>query len=206
MKGLIYKDACILRTYFRAYSLTALIFSALAILGENVFFLAYIFIVTTTVPLSVMTEDNNSGWNVYAATMPYSRAQLVAVKYIDGLIMLGFMLVFAVISLVGIMLRAGSFSAGDFFNVLGLGVSAALFNIAAMLPCAYKFGAEKGRVIFLFIIGIEFATLALLAYSGFVSSDTSVSSIPAVVLLLAAVALYVLSWRISTAIYAKQEF
>lgn len=206
MKGLIYKDACILRTYFRAYSLTALIFSALAILGESVFFLAYIFIVTTTVPLSVMTEDNNSGWNVYAATMPYSRAQLVAVKYIDGLIMLGFMLVFAVISLVGIMLRAGSFSAGDFFNVLGLGVSAALFNIAAMLPCAYKFGAEKGRVIFLFIIGIEFATLALLAYSGFVSSDTSVSSIPAVVLLLAAVALYVLSWRISTAIYAKQEF
>ena len=206
MKGLIYKDACILRTYFRAYSLTALIFSAMAVFCDSAFFLAYIFIVTTTVPLSVMTEDNNSGWNVYAATMPYSRAQLVAVKYIDGLIMLGFMLVFAVISLVGIMLRAGSFSAGDFFNVLGLGVSAALFNLSALLPCAYKFGAEKGRVIFLFIIGIEFATLALLAYSGFVSSDTSVSSIPAVVLLLAAVALYVLSWSISTAIYAKQEF
>lgn len=206
MKGLIYKDACILRTYFRAYSLTALIFSAMAVFCDSAFFLAYIFIVATTVPLSVMTEDNNSGWNVYAATMPYSRAQLVAAKYVDGLMMLGFMLIFAVISLVGIMLRAGSFSAGDFFNVLGLGVSAALFNIAALLPCAYKFGAEKGRVIFLFIIGIEFATLALLAYSGFVSSDTSVSSIPAVVLLLAAAVLYVLSWRISTAIYAKQEF
>lgn len=206
MKGLIYKDACILRTYFRAYSLTALIFSAMAVFCDSAFFLAYIFIVATTVPLSIMTADNTSGWNVYTVAMPFSRAQLVAVKYIDGLIMLGFMLVFAVISLVGIMLRAGSFSAGDFFNVLGLGVSATLFNIAAMLPCAYKFGAEKGRVIFLFIIGIEFATLALLAYSGFVSSDTSVSSIPAVVLLLAAVALYVLSWRISTAIYAKQEF
>lgn len=206
MKGLIYKDACILRTYFRAYSLTALIFSALAILGENVFFLAYIFIMVTTVPLSVMTEDNNSGWNVYAATMPYSRAQLVAAKYVDGLMMLGFMLIFAGISQAGMMLKAGDFSAGCLLSTLAVGVSAALFNLSALLPCAYKFGAEKGRVIFLFIIGIEFATLALLAYSGFVSSDTSVSSIPAVVLLLAAVALYVLSWSISTAIYAKQEF
>ena len=183
MKGLIYKDACILRTYIRAYFWVALVFSALAILGENVFFLAYIFIMVTTIPLSVMTEDNNSGWNVYATTMPYSRAQLVAVKYIDGLIMLGFMLIFAGVSQTGMMLKAGDFSAGGLFS-----------------------GAEKGRVIFLFIIGAEFAALALLAYLGFVFSDTGISSIPAVVVLLAAAALYVLSWRISTAIFSKQEF
>lgn len=206
MKGLIYKDACILRTYIRAYFWVALVFSALAILGENVFFLAYIFIMVTTIPLSVMTEDNNSGWNVYATTMPYSRAQLVAVKYIDGLIMLGFMLIFAGVSQTGMMLKAGDFSAGGLFSTLALGVSAALFNLSALLPCSYKFGAEKGRVIFLFIIGAEFAALALLAYLGFVFSDTGISSIPAVVVLLAAAALYVLSWRISTAIFSKQEF
>lgn len=206
MKGLIYKDACILRTYFRSYFWVALVFSALAILGENVFFLAYIFIMVTTVPLSVMTEDNNSGWNVYAAAMPFSRAQLVAAKYIDGLMMLGFMLIFAGISQAGMMLKAGDFSTSGLFSTLALGVSAALFNLAALLPCAYKFGAERGRVIFLFIIGAEFAVLALLAYLGFISSVTSVSSAPSIVLLLAAVVLYLLSLWISTAIFSKQEF
>lgn len=206
MKGLIYKDVCMLRTYFRAYFLTALVFSAMAIFCESVFFLAYIFIVTTTVPLSIMVEDNTSGWNVYAAAMPFSRAQLVAAKYIDGLIMLGFMLIFAVISLAGMMLKAGCFSAGDFFNMLGVGVSATLLNISALLPCAYKFGADKGRIIFLFIIGIEFAAVAVLASVGIVSSSTDISAVPSIVLLLAAVVLYLLSWRISTAIFAKQEF
>lgn len=206
MKGLIYKDVCILRTYLRAYSLTALIFSAMAVFCDSAFFLAYIFIVTTTVPLSIIVEDNTSSWNVYAAAMPFSRAQLVAVKYIDGLIMLGFMIVFALVSLIAMMLKADSFSVSFLFTALAFGVSASLFNISALLPCAYKFGAEKGRIVFLFIIGVEAAVLSVLASCGIINSDTSVSSIPAVAVLLATAVLYVLSWRIATAIFAKQEF
>ena len=75
-----------------------------------------------------------------------------------------------------------------------------------MLPILFRFGAEKGRLAYLIFIGVicgGITALSLSASSKNVSAATMPT--PTLGLCVGAIMLYILSWRLSVALYQKRE-
>ncbi len=86
MKGLLLKDFYQLTKYCRAYLAVALVFAAAAAVNNNMFFLVYPMIMVSVIPINLISYDEKSKWNLYAGALPYSRRQLVSVKYVIALV------------------------------------------------------------------------------------------------------------------------
>ena len=182
MKGLLIKDVYMLRGYCRVFILLMLImFAALIFTGGSSFFILYTSVLTGTLPVTALSYDDREKWCVYCQTLPVTRAQYVAGKY-----------------------------------VLGMGCAACAVLITAAcalvltapslcLPLFFRFGAEKGRTAYLFII------VLLCAGASIVSGDGA--SLPAqmaqpgmgAAAIVAAAVLYGASWLLSTRFYVQRE-
>ena len=136
-----------------------------------------------------------------------SVAQLVSAKYLMGLIFNGGVLLvcLGVLALRQIL--------GDGFDLdafLGAGLLCFVLGVAApafLLPLAFKFGPEKGRLLFTVLIaslcGAGFALGQTDFLSGLAIGNTVVVALAAAGVTLA---LYLLSWRLSIHFYQKKEF
>ena len=81
MKALIRKDLYVLSTQFKLLVLVMVLFSAI----PGGLFVPFTFIYATMLPsVSLMSIDEQSKWDSLALMLPYSRRQLVTVKYIMG--------------------------------------------------------------------------------------------------------------------------
>ncbi len=86
MKGLLIKDVYMLRGYCRVFILLMLImFAALIFTGGSSFFILYTSVLTGTLPVTALSYDDREKWCVYCQTLPVTRAQYVAGKYVLGL-------------------------------------------------------------------------------------------------------------------------
>ena len=74
------------------------IFAAGAVFSDNLFLLFYPIMMAGVVPISLISYDEKSKWNVYAGVFPYSKEELVSVKYIIALLFLAFKLVSSISS------------------------------------------------------------------------------------------------------------
>ena len=76
---------------------------------------------------------------------------------------------------------------------------------ALCLPLIFKWGVEKGRILFLVMIGIVFGGSAALALGVEDGGSFSLPGNLSVWLLLGAIVLYALSWRLSIRLYRSRE-
>ena len=85
--------------------------------------------------------------------MPYSKAQLVSVKYIVTLLLLAMA---AVLAVVVQLVRAGTGAgnAGSMGGILGMLLSAGLVTPAVLLPLVFRFGVEKARILYGIVLGL----------------------------------------------------
>lgn len=213
MKGLLLKDWYQVRTNMKTMYLTVafvLVIWVLSTSSAYVFPVSYAAIFLGILPVNLLTYDQSVGWVEYGRTLPVSKKTLVAEKYLIGLFCAAAAVVIGGLFVTVIPLRTGT--APDVLSLLAGSVCAILLINGISLPLLYRFGAEKARMIYV----LAFAGLgALLGGGGAVMDELQQNGpgsrplpVPlwlAAVLLLAVLALYAVSWRVSVAWYGKYK-
>lgn len=204
MKGLLIKDFYQMCRHCRAFLLIVVLFSALSALEDTSLFIAlYPALFSGMIPVSLLSYDERSGWREYSGTLPYTKAQLVSGKYILGL---AIELAVVAISALAQWIRFGRYGVLeglDVSAVMGMLVLMGFFSSGVSLPLMYKWGVEKGRIIYYVVICVGCAAsfiLSDLAESGRVFVIVS-GDIFAVCCLVGAV-FYALSWWLSVVWYS----
>lgn len=206
MKGLLLKDVYMINKYCRAYILVIVLFLAVSVFGNgNMFLTIYPYLITGMLLVTLITYDEREKWSEYAGTLPYTRAQIVSAKYILGLSIIMPVIIFTAIVRAVETITAKTFIFNEYCTLLMTLVSISLIVPAIILPFIFKFGAEKGRIIYYVFIG---GTCAIGASLEKINGNpftllAEVSPVPAGFLI--AILLYVLSWLLSIHFYKNRE-
>lgn len=205
MKGLLLKDFYMSWKYCRSYLFIAVIFFAAAFVdGQKMFYIMYPAVLSGMVCVSLISYDEKSKWNLYAETLPVSRADSVSAKYIITAIFVSIimLLAFAVQILSSLATVNFVFSKLNMSEILAVISSVsvvALAGPAILLPLIFKFGIEKGRIAYYIVLGVACAAAFM-----FPAKDNFTFLLPYVssfTIFLAALAVFLLSWFISIKLY-----
>lgn len=206
MKGLLYKDFCLMKKHCRAYLFVVVFLLLAAVMEEDgLFMLLYPCMLAGMVPVTLMGYDERSGWDRYCAMLPYTEAQIVSAKYVVGLLM---QVIVMALSATAQVLRAWRFGdAGVPLGVLmAMMVTASFTSVGLCMPFMFKFGVEKGRIAYYLMIGMVCLPCAAVSMS---FGGASAAAMPGAPVWLAAAALstaiYAASWCVSVAWYKKRE-
>ncbi len=207
MKGLLLKDWYMIMKYCKAYLLISLVFIGVSVMGDdNFFFILYPCIMCGMIPTTLLGYDERSKWDQYCAALPYTKAEIVSSKYLIGLAtQVGILLLSAVIQ--GIRMRVnGVFSWESFGSILSVVATISLLAPAITLPPMFRWGVEKGRMAYYISIGLICAISAfVVSISGITLLGALPSSSAMLLLGLAALATYGVSWYLSILFYQKRE-
>ncbi len=228
IKGLLTKDLLQLKSYQKTLIVFILVFIGTAIAQSNAKGVSSMLIFMMTFGLGMFSMasfsyDEMAKADTYLLSMPLTRKDMVKEKYILSICAV---IIGAIIGLVASLVGNIALSyikpefSGIEFNIietLGLLVGSIL-GVGLMqciqIPCVFKWGAEKGRLQILVIIGL----LALIIGGAFLligKMDLAISPtqeiqnfvmtyLP-VILLVVAVGIYYGSYRISLKIVKKKE-
>lgn len=207
MKGLLLKDWYMVMKYCKAYLLICLVFIGVSIMSDdNFFFILYPCILCGMIPVTLLGYDERSKWDQYCAALPYTKAQIVSGKYLLGMgTQIGMLLLSAVIQVIR-MRVSGAFSWKSFSCILSMLAILSFLTPAISLPPMFRWGVEKGRMAYYISVGL---VCGISAFVVNVSDITLLGSLPsstAMLLLgLAALVAYGVSWYLSIVFYRKRE-
>ena len=207
MKGLLLKDAYLAWAHFKMYLVMVLAFSLLSAADPGNFFLVfYPCMLCGMIPVNLIAYDERSKWDIYSALLPFTRAQIVASKYIFGLI--GQAIILSLVAVVNTlrMAIAGGMDWQYLIDLMGILVMFASVSIALPLPFIFKMGVEKGRMGYYMMIGL--AGVGSGVAGGLLGDNVSAFSLPDLavpIMLLVGIAVYGFSWWLSVRFYEKRE-
>lgn len=206
MKGLLLKDFYMMKKYCKSHAVITLSFLIVSVLEKgNAFFMLYPVLLSCMIPITLISYDERQKWNVYGQTFPYSRRQMVSVKYIMTLVIVAAVCVLSA----AVQLSQWAFHGyvqQDFLNTILVMLVSGLVAPAVMMPIVFKYGTEKGRIIYYTVIIIFCAAYGVIAISGpkVVIGGLSAGWIPYVMVAAGAV-LFAVSWELSMVFYEKRE-
>lgn len=220
MLGLLYKDQMtIWSSYRKNFLLIVVLYTAMAYTLDMAFMLFALVFMGGLYIASTLSFDEMSRWDAYARTLPVSAGQLVGAKYLLALGWMGGSFVLAELLLTACDLIKGRLQESLLYNLAGclVALGIVLIYYALVLPLSYKLGAARARSGVIVAIGISAGLVAFASYT--TKSDSplgflTVSGMNEIALLFvicagviaAGLVLFVISWMVSTAIYAKKEF
>lgn len=200
MKGLLLKDFYVLKKELRAFLFIVVFFTAFSFLGDNnSFFMFYGLIMLPIVNISLISYDERSHWDSFLETTPVSRSTAVTEKYLLNLLLL---LLWSPVVLAVYLVQAANL--GNPVQAICICAYMALFFPAVIYPFIFALGSEKGRFAYFIFI---FAAMAAIA-AGVSLMDRGAFVIPdelSLILLLPPVVIYLISWRLSIALYKKRS-
>ena len=208
MKGLLLKDAYMAAKYCRAYLLIVAVFLIAApFSGDNLFLMMYPCILASMVPVNLLAYDAQSKWEQYAGTLPCSRAQLVSAKYLIGLFAsCGVLVLIALVQ--GIRMAVGSIPVQALGSLMAMSLISSFVVPAITLPLIFRFGPEKGRILYMVVVGIACGISAVVSitqsptlFSREISTELPVLGL----ICLAAAVVYGASWYLSILFYKTRE-
>lgn len=203
MKGLIRKDFYLLWSYCRLiplFLLAFIVFSTFSSDGQSPFFNYYPCILSSTLPVNLLAYDDAERWLTYCDTLPVTRRQYVSGKYIMSLLCDGTVFLLSAIAAVIRLCRNGAFCPADLTDQLAVLATISLLSSALVMPPIFKFGAQKGRIVFIGVIGIFCGLAAILD-----TPDLSGVSLPIGLLPILATVIFAASWLLSIRFYEKRE-
>ncbi len=210
MKGLLMKDWLVL--WRKNKLILFILFSSVVVspfLGSHFFLiLAFPIAFTFTGMLSITTIsfDEQSKWEQYAITMPYSRKELVLSKFVFIIIALSVISLISFFTWTILIIFHGNriIDTQILVSLLMISISVGLVLPAINLPLVIKLGAEKGRA-----VTIISAVLIVLFWFDFLITPNVFAPIFAriniVLFPIFALALLGVSAFISLKIYEKRE-
>lgn len=207
MKGLLLKDAYLAWSHFKMYIVLVLGFSLLsAVEPGNFFFVFYPCMLCGMIPVNLIAYDERSKWDVYTALLPFTRAQIVASKYLFGLIGLGIILTLVAGVNIVRMAISGGVDWKYLFDLMGMMIMLAAVSVALPLPFIFKMGVEKGRMGYYVMIGM--AGVGSGIAGGLLGDNVAAFTLPALaipIMLAVGIGVYALSWWLSVRFYEKRE-
>lgn len=204
MKSLLLKDFYMIAAYCRSFLMVLGIFLlTFAVTGTNQFLLMFPVVLMVMIPITLHSYDEKSGWALYARAMPYNKRVIVSERYVLMLILLGVvMLLNSGVALATLSSRQ-VFVPEEFLSLFAVMLSIGILCPCITLPCAYRFGSEKGRIIFLSIVML--ASLAFTSVSVGGISDNLSTPISPLWFPLAAALLLPVSYLLSVRFYERRE-
>lgn len=200
MKGLFLKDLYMIKAYFRTLIAIAVVFIISSFWGGgNMFLIIYPMIVAEMLPMSILSYDEKSRWDVYCGTLPCSKSAVVSVKYLSCLVYVAVMFALSLLVQSLRITRAGG-DMSELAVIMAMLLSIGLVGPSLMLPVIFRLGTEKGRMAYYVVIGALCALSFLLPEKLPSALANSVALLP-----LAAAALFAASWLLSIFFYRKRE-
>ncbi len=167
MSALLLKDFYMIRKYCRLQLILTVVFIAGYALGGpgnmSIFMLAYPIIMAAMIPYTLLAYEERDKWDVYARSLPLSVRDLVAEKYILGLIMITAVSVIVVILsfITGFLPANAAAGSGRHLyqtvKLLPILIAGGLLYQSLMMPAILHFGVEKGRYVYLGLLACFFA-------------------------------------------------
>lgn len=210
MSGLLLKDYYNLIRYCKAYVLMFFAFLAASIFSDgNLFFTVYPVVMAGMLPTTLLAYDEKEHWDQYCMTLPISRKQVVASKYVEGIIITGGM---TVLSGICYILRGVINGSNPVEGLVGFLSVLFVIGIAPCIllhPINFLLGTTKGRIGYLISIAVICGSVAAITSEEFkfvsdlmefMNSDLSVILIPVFTLLL-----YGISCLVSIRFYESRD-
>ena len=149
MRGLIMKDMLTIAKQAKAFLILILFFAVIPSFSGSSFAMLY----AAMMPISALAYDENCKWDQLAAMMPYSVRDIVLSKYLLGYICL----LAGALSAASLYVTAaakGTAVSGEDIAQIAVMACFALIFLAVNLPCMFRLGVEKGRLLFMAMIGV----------------------------------------------------
>lgn len=155
MTGLILKDLLALRRYLKTLALFVAFFAVISYsLDGTGFIMTMVAVPFAMLPVTSFAYDQQARWEWFAQTLPASRRDIVAGKYVLSIVCtaLGTILGIALAVVTGLLKDAPP-DPGDLAFAGGFIFAAGLVFLSVLIPLIYKFGVEKGRILLLLVMG-----------------------------------------------------
>lgn len=200
MRASLYKDACVLLKQTKIFFAIILLFAVLGGPAWTAFATWY----AALLPITAMAYDERARWDLYAAGLPYSRRDLVLGKYLLSWLSIAATAALSLLCQLVLSLFRGAGDLPALVDALPLIVCAPLLLSAVLLPVLFRYGVERGRMIFYGAIAV-FGVVAYLLFRDRPEPATG-SVLPlTAILLVAAVAATLLSIRCSIRVYTPKR-
>lgn len=148
MKGLLLKEWYAIRHYYKWMIALLLGLGIYCGILENYYWGVYVMLITSFVPVNLLSMDEKTGWSGYCMALSLSEKQVVASKYVLGIMIMTAELLVCVGSSIVYRLFQGTPIAWESIGVLlEIMITTGIFPIAMTLPICYKFGVDKGRMV-----------------------------------------------------------
>lgn len=204
MKGLLLKETYMALKYCRSLFIIIAVFAVVSAFQPDEsgsFFAVYPCLLSGMIPMTLISYDERDKWNEYVFTLPYTRTQMVSSKYIIGMIC-------SLISVLVILIMSAVSGYSDMLSLAAMLCAISFASPSVLLPFVFKYGAEKGRILYYFIIGIVCAVSFIFMKTSERTEaiDTSFS-LPAVSVSVLAVSvlMFACSWLLSVKFYNSRE-
>ncbi len=207
MKGLLLKDWYMMKKYCRYYLFVSIGFIILSMMSSgNMFFVFYPCLLCGMIPVNLLGYDERSRWTEYFGTLPYTKTQIVSAKYLIGLFTQIAMLIVTGIAQALRMSINNTFQLKEYVVLMMLLLIIASITSSICLPFMFKWGVEKGRIAYYFMIGIVCAGSIISSSLLFKEMQTEIKLngiLP--IICLVGIGIYALSWYLSIVFYKKRE-
>lgn len=216
IKGLITKDILQLKTYKRTLIIFIVIFTLTSISQESGLGNILAIMLTLGFGMFSMASFNYDELNKadrYILTLPLTKKEVVLSKYI---LVIGSTVIGSIIGMILSYIVTFAMSrqmpnieeliAIALGGILGLGIVEGI-----QIPCIYKWGAEKGRIQLFIVVAAVALFVTGIFYIGkdiqlpMNSILNIINSLLPIILILATVIIYYISYRIAYKIYSKKE-
>ena len=217
MKGLLLKDWYAIKSYCLYTLFIVLVFALLGgAMQGNFFFTFYPLIFISVIAMNLIAYEEKEKWDQYAATLPYTKAQIVSSKYIVSLCLGLCTVVLSGISQYVGMIVSNTYNTEKLLSYLMIFVSLALLPAAFLLDFAARQSADfaewyavtKGRIAYYVVIIVSCGVIGGIASVDSIGSASAVSASQISIFVIVAVAsavIYALSWMLSIRFYQNRE-
>lgn len=201
MRGLLIKDVYTLIKQMKVILLILVVFACIPGYSLAPFAVVY----AAMLPITALAYDERSKWDELAVMMPYSTRNIVFSKYVLGAMSIAC----ATVVSVGAQLLIGALRGEplDITQLKGLIMLAcmAFIILSINLPFMFRFGVEKGRIVFLILVcGGTVAAMALREQLLAAIEGMGATALVLAVLAALSLVITIISAYISVAIYKKR--
>lgn len=202
MKGLLLKDFYNVKNLILYYALVAAVFAVVSVVSSNIyFFCGFMIFISVGLVSSTISYDAQDKWDRYALSSGVSRRTAVLSKYVFTVVTILCSLALGLI----LALALGYRQVVDFLPVVAYSFAGVL-SVGIVLPCFFRFGVEKARVIYMIVI--VFTVALMVGGISLFERLNFAAQAPWMLVLLAvlSVAILAISYFVSLRIYRNKEF
>lgn len=209
MKGLLLKDFYMATKYLRAFYIVIVVFLVMSVFTNNpeyMFFSIFPMVLSGLSAITLLSYEEHSKWSIYSNVLPFSRKQLVSEKYIWVLMSVIIMSVLSTLVQLISMCINGEVVLEGIIWLISLFMALGLIGPSIMLPFIFRFGVEKGRIVYYIVVGVLCggSTMVVTDRGNIFSVTTSAHEI-VIGILIVTVVVFAVSWLVSVKICEKRD-